>query len=38
MELVKKVNAGKAVPKRIVTKETTFTQAQAKAALPDRKY
>ena len=30
MELVKKVVAGKPVPKRIVTKETTFTPAQAK--------
>ena len=36
--LVKKVVAGQAVPKRIVTKETTFTPAQAKAALPTRKY
>jgi ABC-type sugar transport system substrate-binding protein len=38
MGLVKLVAAGKAVPARIVTKETTFTQAQAKAALPTRKY
>ena len=38
MDLVKKVVAGKSVPHRIVTKETTFTQAQAKAALPTRKY
>ena len=38
MGLVKKVVAGKSVPHRIVTKETTFTQAQAKAALPTRKY
>ena len=38
MDLVKKVVAGKPVPQRIVTKETTFTRAQAKAALPTRKY
>ncbi len=38
MDLVKKVVAGKPVPQRIVTKETTFTPAQAKAALPSRKY
>jgi ABC-type sugar transport system substrate-binding protein len=38
MELVKKVAAGQAVPHRIITKETTFTRAQAKAALPTRKY
>jgi ABC-type sugar transport system substrate-binding protein len=38
MDLVKKVVAGQSVPKRIVTKETTFTPAQAKAALPSRKY
>ena len=29
---------GRDVPTRIVTKETTFTQEQAKAALPSRKY
>jgi simple sugar transport system substrate-binding protein len=38
MQLVKQVVAGKAIPKRIVTKETTFTPAQAKLALPSRKY
>ena len=38
MDLVKKVKAGQAVPKRIVTVETTFTPAQAKKALPSRKY
>ena len=38
MELVKKVVAGKSVPARIITKETTFNRAQAKAALPTRKY
>jgi ABC-type sugar transport system substrate-binding protein len=38
MELVKKVHAGEAVEPRILTKETTFTQEQAKAELPNRKY
>jgi ABC-type sugar transport system substrate-binding protein len=38
MGLVKKVVAGQKVPHRIITIETTFTQAQAKAALPTRKY
>ncbi len=38
MDLAKKVVAGEAVPKRVVTTETTFTQDQAKAALPSRKY
>ncbi len=38
MDLVKKVNAGEEVPARILTEETTFTQEQAKTALPDRKY
>jgi len=38
MDLVKQVVAGKTVARRIVTKETTFTEAQAKAALPSRKY
>jgi ABC-type sugar transport system substrate-binding protein len=38
MDLVKKVKAGETVPTRILTQETTFTQEQAKAALPDRKY
>jgi len=38
MDLAKQVIAGKSVPKRIVTKETTFTQAKAKVALPTRKY
>jgi ABC-type sugar transport system substrate-binding protein len=38
MDLVKLVVAGKPVPHRIVTKETTFNRAQAKAALPTRKY
>ena len=38
MQLVKEVVAGKTIPKRIVTKETTFTPAQAKMALPSRKY
>ena len=38
MDLAKKVKAGETVPQRVVTEETTFTQEQAKAALPDRKY
>lgn len=38
MDLVKKVKAGETVPTRIETEEGTFTQEQAKAALPTRKY
>ena len=38
MDIAKKVVAGDKVEKRIVTDETTFTQDQAKAALPTRKY
>lgn len=38
MDLAKKVLAGETVPERVVTEETTFTQEQAKAALPERKY
>ena len=38
MGLVKKVKAGETVEPRILTEETTFTQEQAKAALPTRKY
>ncbi|AGL17283.1 ABC transporter substrate-binding protein [Actinoplanes sp. N902-109] len=38
MDLAKKVNADEQVPQRVLTEETTFTQEQAKAALPDRKY
>ncbi|MFC7485012.1 substrate-binding domain-containing protein [Luedemannella flava] len=38
MDLVNKIANGQPVPPRIVTQETTFTQEQAKAALPDRKY
>jgi ABC-type sugar transport system substrate-binding protein len=39
MSLVKQVVAGKTgMPKRIITKERTFTPAQAKVALPSRKY
>lgn len=38
MDLAKKVVAGESVPERVVTEETAFTQAQAKAALPQRKY
>jgi galactofuranose transport system substrate-binding protein len=38
MDLAKKVVNGEEVPERVVTEETTFTQEQAKTALPDRKY
>ncbi|MGC4892362.1 ABC transporter substrate-binding protein [Micromonospora sp. DT31] len=38
MDLAKKVKAGEEVPPRIETEETTFTQEQAKEALPNRKY
>jgi ABC-type sugar transport system substrate-binding protein len=38
MDLAEKVVAGEDVPKRVVTEETTFTQEQAVAALPDRQY
>jgi ABC-type sugar transport system substrate-binding protein len=37
-EIIKQVKAGQAPQKRIVTEETTFTQAQAKEALPTRQY
>ena len=38
MDLAKKVVAGEEVEPRILTEETTFTQDQAKEALPDRQY
>ncbi|GAA0365606.1 ABC transporter substrate-binding protein [Microbispora corallina] len=38
MDLAKKVVKGEQVPARVVTQETTFTQDQAKQALPSRKY
>jgi galactofuranose transport system substrate-binding protein len=38
MDLVKKVSNGDDVPERVVTEETTFTQDQAKQALPSREY
>lgn len=38
MDLAKQVVAGEEVEKRVVTEETTFTQEQAKEALPDRQY
>jgi galactofuranose transport system substrate-binding protein len=38
MDLAKKVVAGETVPQRVLTEETTFTQEQAKTALPTRKY
>ena len=37
-DVVKQVLAGKMPEKRIITTETTFTQEQAKTALPTRKY
>ena len=36
--VIKKIVNKQPVPARIVTDETTFTQDQAIAALPDRKY
>ncbi|MCE0536166.1 ABC transporter substrate-binding protein [Kineosporia rhizophila] len=38
MELAQTVADGGSVEKRVLTEETTFTQEQAKEALPDRKY
>ncbi|SCL28544.1 monosaccharide ABC transporter substrate-binding protein, CUT2 family [Micromonospora pallida] len=38
MDLAKKVIDGEQVPQRVVTEETTFTQEQAKTALPNRQY
>ncbi|MEV0166903.1 monosaccharide ABC transporter substrate-binding protein (CUT2 family) [Nonomuraea fuscirosea] len=38
MDLAKKVVKGEEVPARVVTEETTFTQDQAKQALPSRQY
>jgi len=38
MELVKKVKAGQPIERRIVTLEKDFTQDQAAAELPNRKY
>ncbi len=38
MDLAKKVAAGEQVPARVQTEETTFTQEQAKKALPTRQY
>ena len=38
IDIVKTLNEGGTVEKRIVTEETTFTQEQAKEALPNRKY
>src|SRR3954469_5553931 len=38
MDVAKKLVAGETVPPRIETKETTFDQEQAKAALPTREY
>nr|WP_260408007.1 ABC transporter substrate-binding protein [Planomonospora venezuelensis] len=38
MDLAQKVVKGEQVPARVVTEETTFTQEQAKEALPTRQY
>jgi ABC-type sugar transport system substrate-binding protein len=38
MAAVKDVVAGKPIPRRIVTEESVFTQANAREALPSRKY
>ena len=38
MDLVKKVHNDEPVPTKVPTEETTFTQEQAKAALPTRQY
>jgi len=38
MAAVKDVVAGKAIPKRIVTEESVFSQANAREVLPTRKY
>jgi simple sugar transport system substrate-binding protein len=38
MDLAKKVKDGQTVPARVLTEETTFDQAAAQAALPERKY
>ncbi|MFJ2029640.1 ABC transporter substrate-binding protein [Streptosporangium sp. NPDC087985] len=38
MDLAAKVVKGESVPARVVTEETTFTQEQAKEALPSRQY
>ncbi|MEU7476905.1 ABC transporter substrate-binding protein [Lentzea sp. NPDC042327] len=38
MDLAKKVVKGEEVPARVVTEEGTFTQEQAKTALPQRQY
>ena len=38
MDLAKKVKAGESIPARVLTEETVFDQAAAKAALPSRKY
>ena len=38
MQAVKDLKAGKTLPKRILTNETVYTEAQAAAALPSRKY
>lgn len=37
-EIIKQIEAGETPEKRIITEETTFTQEQAKEALPTRQY
>lgn len=38
VDIVKQINEGETPEKRIITKETTFTQEEAVEALPDRQY
>ncbi|WP_438854564.1 ABC transporter substrate-binding protein [Agromyces sp. M3QZ16-3] len=38
IDIVKQINDGETPEKRIITEETTFTQDEAIAALPDRQY
>lgn len=38
VKVVKEIATGEPVPRRIITKETTFTRAEAIKALPTRKY
>ncbi|MGC5223684.1 ABC transporter substrate-binding protein [Micromonospora sp. DT81.3] len=38
VDIIKTLNEGGSVDKRIITEETTFTQEQAVEALPDRQY
>ncbi|WP_348650523.1 substrate-binding domain-containing protein [Catellatospora sp. KI3] len=38
VDIVERVFAGRSVPQRVVTEETTFTRDQAEAVLPQREY